>query len=816
MTEAVTSNVRDSVNSALNPCAPAFNFHFINAKDCGATLNDIRIKNVGNIIIGHLNINSLRNKFHSLVQLVENNIDVLVIGETKLDATFPEKQFLINGFKKPYRKDRNNRGGGVMIYVREDIPSQEKDNNLPSNVEALLVEINLRKLKFLLIGTYHSTNEIYGTTDDVFLHEIGTVLDFYSSYDKFLIVGDLNMQEGDVCFDEFLDQFHVKNLVKEPTCYKNPDNPSCVDLFITNNSRSFMKTTTVSTGLSDFHKMIVTVMRTTFPKTEPLVVRYRDYSKYNSTDFGIDLGRRLRNVPDTYDAFERTFLDTLDFHAPQKSKVIRANHKPYVTKEMRKAIMLRSRLQNLWYTHKLPVYHVALKRQKNYCNRLYKRERRKYYSNLNMNSITDNKKFWITVKPLFGDKGGAREKIVLVEGDRIINEDAEVAQTFNDFFDGAVKSLGISENEVLLTKVETSQGKVLDAIKQFEAHPSILLIKENVSVDIEFSFSPVTLDDIHTELKALNTKKAIPFMNIPSKQLKEVMGIVSKSLQGIWNVEILGKRKFPDKLKLADVSPIHKKLQTVSKINYRPVSVLAVVSKVFERIIDKQTNEYIEKYLSRYLCGYRKFYNPQHALLFMIEKWKQSRDKGGLAGGVLMDLSKAFDTINHKLLIAKLRAYGFDIPSLEILFDYFSNRWQRTKINSSFSTWSLILCGMAQGSVLGPKFFNISINDLFYLFIDTHVCNMADDSTPFACDIDLPTLIRKLEGDVASVIYWFSANFMILNPDKCHFLISGPKTVVEQLYIKVGDQVIWESLEKKLLGVTVDNNMTFKKHITDI
>ncbi len=420
------------------------------------------------------------------------------------------------------------------------------------------------------------------------------------------------------------------------------------------------------------------------------------------------------------------------------------------------------------------------------------------------------------MKPLFGDKGGAREKIVLVEGDRIISEDAEVVQTFHDFFDGAVKSLGISENEVLLTKVETSQGKVLDAIKQFEAHPSILLIKENVSVDVEFSFSPVTLDDIHTELKALNTKKAIPFMNIPSKQLKEVMGIVSKSLQGIWNVEILGKRKFPDKLKLADVSPIHKKLQTVSKINYRPVSVLAVVSKVFERIIDKQTNEYIEGYLSRYLCGYRKFYNPQHALLFMIEKWKQSRDKGGLAGAVLMDLSKAFDTINHKLLIAKLRAYGFDIPSLEILFDYFSNRWQRTKINSSFSTWSLILCGMAQGSVLGPKFFNISINDLFYLFIDTHVCNMADDTTPFACDIDLPTLIRKLEGDVASVIYWFSANFMILNPDKCHFLISGPKTVVEQLYIKVGDQVIWESLEKKLLGVTVDNNMTFKKHITDI
>ena len=115
------------------------------------------------------------------------------------------------------------------------------------------------------------------------------------------------------------------------------------------------------------------------------------------------------------------------------------------------------------------------------------------------------------------------------------------------------------------------------------------------------------------------------------------------------------KKKFPGGLKLADVSPIHKKLQKVAKGNYRPVSVLAVVSKVFERIIDKQTNNYMEKYLSRYICGYRAVHCPETALLVMMERWKESRDKGGYAGGVLMDLSKAFDTLDHKLLIAKLR-----------------------------------------------------------------------------------------------------------------------------------------------------------------
>ena len=118
--------------------------------------------------------------------------------------------------------------------MRADIPSQEKESNLPNNVEAIVVEINLRKTKFLLIGTYHSTNEKYGTTDDVFLNKIGMVLDMYSSHDKFLIAGDVNIKEGGVCLDDFLDEFHAKNLVKEPTCFKNPDNHSCVDLFITN------------------------------------------------------------------------------------------------------------------------------------------------------------------------------------------------------------------------------------------------------------------------------------------------------------------------------------------------------------------------------------------------------------------------------------------------------------------------------------------------------------------------------------------------------------------------------------------------------
>ena len=141
------------------------------------------------------------------------------------------------------------------------------------------------------------------------------------------------------------------------------------------------------------------------------------------------------------------------------------------------------------------------------------------------------------------------------------------------------------------------------------------------------------------------------------------------------------------------------------------MSVLPVLSKVFERLMQKQMNSFITDYLSDFLCGYRQGYNTQHALIKLTESWRQSLDSRGYSGAALMDLSKAFDTINHELPIAKLHTYGFRKESLDLILDYLSDRWQRTKISGNVSSWAELLQGVPQGSVLGPLLFNIYIND---------------------------------------------------------------------------------------------------------
>ena len=245
-------------------------------------IKNLRLTNVNKIIIGNININSLLNKFEQLKELVIKHIDVLVITERQLDDSFPTSQFLMKGFAEPFRLDRNRNGGGVMIYIREDIPSRLLLKDVfPSDIEGLYIELNFRKCKWLLIGTYHSPSQ----SDQYYFNNLDKSLDTYSNYEKNLLVGDFNAQTTYQYSSSFLYQHELSSIVKESTCFKNVSNPSCIDLFLTNSVLSFQHTLTVSCGLSDFHKLVMTVLKTTFSKNKPREIVYRNYKYFNSQNF---------------------------------------------------------------------------------------------------------------------------------------------------------------------------------------------------------------------------------------------------------------------------------------------------------------------------------------------------------------------------------------------------------------------------------------------------------------------------------------------------------------------------------------------------
>ena len=424
--------------------------------------------------------------------------------------------------------------------------------------------------------------------------------------------------------------------------------------------------------------------------------------------------------------------------------------------------------------------------------------------------MTDNKKFWKTIKPFFSNKGLNSNKLMLREKDVVVADEKALATLMNNYFVNVTADLDLKRDS---ENFYDTPASVYNIKKKFQDHQSVLKIKKAFNVTDLFSFHEITEDEIRKEISKLDGSKATPVGDIPAEMLKSTTDVHVSLLTKIINSSIRNGC-FPDELKAAEVTPIFKKNDDLDKENYRPVSVLPHVSKIIERVMYTQIENFMEDKLSKLLTGFRKNHSTQHSLVNMLEKWKNTLDKGGFVCAIFMDLSKAFDTMNHDLLIAKLGAYGFQEDALVFMKSYFTNRQQRVRVNSNFSMWEKIISGVPQGSILGPLLFNIFLNDLFLFVENSDLSNYADDNTLYSSGNDLEKVKQTLRQDFEIVTKWFYENYMVLNSDKCHFMCLGQNTVNETFVYD--NTEMKNSKEEKILGVIIDNKLRFKSHVKNL
>ena len=483
------------------------------------------------------------------------------------------------------------------------------------------MEINLRnKKKWLLSCSYNSKKTLLSNH----IAELSKSFDLFTTkYERLLFLGDFNAGMEESSIKIFCSNFNLTSMINKPTCYKNPDKTTCIDLILTNCPGSFQNSCVIETGLSDFHKMIVTVMKTSYRKIESRVINYRDYKSFSNEGFRESLLENLKgklsgNSDQNFSNFVNTCNAVLDKQLPKKKKYVRANQSPFMNKTLSKVIMLRTHLRNKFFKNRSNENKTNYVKQRNHCVSLLRKTKREYYSNLDEKKICDSKAFWKIVKPMLSKKIKSNERITLIENDEIIKTEKGTSKVLNTFFSNIIQNLGIQQYNVDDPICENINDPLLKAIVRYRNHPSIVAIKK--FCNSKSYFQNVQKEEILKELNNLNINKATQNTDIPTKIIQENSDIFGDFIFSNFNCYI-NTSSYPSLLKRADITPVHKKDSTSEKNNYRPVSILSNISKVYERIMFKQMSEFFESsFFYKYQCGFRKGFSAKHCLVSMLEK----------------------------------------------------------------------------------------------------------------------------------------------------------------------------------------------------
>ena len=416
-----------------------------------------------------------------------------------------------------------------------------------------------------------------------------------------------------------------------------------------------------------------------------------------------------------------------------KTRVVKCGSVPYMNSALRKAQYKRNMARNRFRRFDKQCWEEN-RRARNHVVKIRKQSMQKYFKE---HCSKHDRNFWATISPFFSDKRLRNgHNISLRENDNVETDPCNVSELFNDYFSRVAMDIGFDDR---ITSTS-------DAVDKHNSHPSVMKIRQQYGNESTFRFNLVDENCLALILRNINPRKATGYDHIPGKIVRIAHQELSFPITRLINTAITANA-FPSNMKLAEISPGHKKDDNLIMGNYRPVSVLPILSKVYETVMNDQLFGYFLDKFHEFLSAFRKRYSCQSLLLKAVDDWKYALDQNLKTGVVFMDLSKAFDCLPHSLLIAKLHAYGVDWSTCELLADYLSHRLQRVKIGTARSSWAELSKGVPQGSILGPLLFNIFVNDLFLFVEKCTLYNYADDNSMSYSSSTLQGVLSSLLND---------------------------------------------------------------------
>ena len=764
----------------------------------------------------HVNVRSLLPKIDMIrADFLSSDLDVLTISETWLRPSIPDALIMANNYSV-YRFDRHSNngdqksiGGGVCIYLKNglqyNVNQFEHLNCSNQHIELQFVMIAGTNCKrILLINSYRPPSGNPEMGCEILKAGLQQVNELHKY--EVVVVGDLNLDcsnplsESCKKIENICTEFGLKNYIDIPTRITANSN-TILDVILTN-IRNVDSWGVLNYNISDHNPVFLIKKRKKSAKINTWV-EGRSYKHYDRElfmqklrDLDWSILPLLKDPNEAWKMIYGAILYEIDKMCPFRKFKINALRPKWYTQELAEEAKERDRLARRAKRLKTPESWERFTRARNKFNLDIKNAKNNYTIEMLEKNEQNNKKFWKSIQDILPARNNATvEKIIDPETGKLC-EGVEAANVINDFFN-------------------TLGSKISSRL------PSIPKPYTAFCTQCKFdNIPPITETEVISLINSISTHKSSCVEKIPSRLLKDALLALPKQITQLFNLS-LTTGIFPDAWKEGKITPIPKKGTTDDVNNIRPITQTPIIGKLLERYVTNHVREYLEqnKLLYTGQGGFRKNHSTIKSAFSVVSDICNGKNNKEYTLAAFLDISKAFDSVNHNLLIEKIKDFGIGGNVLAWITNYLCKRKQYVVTAGNYSEKKITLCGVPQGSVIGPLLFLIYVNDIAELNLKSKISLFADDTVIYISSKDINYVKCQLQMDLDVISKWCCYNKLSINVGKSKAMLFGNgygscNVICPNLVLC--DEVIGNVKSYNYLGIIIDENLTFNEHLLKI